>query len=468
MAAELGVRSEKAVFGWRFMMPLMLASTLNPVNSSMLATGLSGIARDFAVGPGTAAVLVSVLYLCSAVMQPTIGKLGAVFGARRVFLAGLGVVVAGGVVGMVAPSFSWLLASRALLGVGTSAAFPTAMALVRRRADEAGLPAPTRVIGSFSIASQVSVVLGLPIGGLLAAAFGWRALFAVNVPLALLAFFAVLRWVEHDRPAPERHPHALFASLDAPGIVLFAAATVGLLTFLGDLRHPTWWLLAAAAALVTALVLWERRAADPLIDVRLLAGHPALARTYLRQLLTGLAVYTALYGISQWMGDAAGLGSATVGLILIPLSAVSMILARLVSTRGWVRMSLLYGADAVIAAGITLLLVRADMTGLVAVLIGASVLFGMANGFTNVAIQTALYLQAPAAQIGTASGLLRTFGYIGAIFSSSLITLTFGGHATDPGLHLQGAIVACLGVLLALLALDRRIPLYASHPSRDA
>ena len=75
-------------FGWRFTAPLLLGSTLNPINSSMLATALVGIGVDFQRGPGATASLVSVLYLCSAVMQPTMGKLSTVFGPRRVFLAG--------------------------------------------------------------------------------------------------------------------------------------------------------------------------------------------------------------------------------------------------------------------------------------------------------------------------------------------------------------------------------------------
>ena len=462
------VRDERSLFGWRFTAPLMLASTLNPINSSMLATGLTGMARDFAIGPGTAAALVSVLYLCAAIMQPTFGKLGAVLGARRVFLTGLAIVLVGGVVGTFAPSFGWLLVSRALLGVGTSAAFPTSMALVRHRADEAGLSAPTRVIGSFSIAAQVTVVLGLPLGGLLTSAFGWRALFAVNVPLALSALLAVLRWVDHDRPAERSAPRAVLAALDLPGIGLFAGATVCLLLFLGDLQHPSWLLLAAAVLLLALLVIRELRVPEPLIDVRTLIRHPALARTYLRQLIAGLAVYTALYGVSQWMGEAAGLGAASVGVIMIPLSAVSVVLARLVSTRGWVRPALVSGALTVIAAGAVLMVVQADMPGLVAVLVGMSVLFGAANGLTNVAIQTALYLQAPAEQIGTASGLLRTFGYIGAIFSSSLMTITFGDHATDAGLHLQGAIVIALGTILALLSFDRRLPVAAPRAPRTA
>ena len=191
-------------FPWTFTAPLLLGSTLNPINSSMIATGLVGIGVDFHSGPGTTASLISVLYLCSAVMQPTMGKLSTLFGPRRVFLAGILILFAGGVIGTLAPAFGFLLLSRALIGVGTSAAYPTAMALVRRRADSVGMGVPSRVLGNFSIAAQVTAVFGLPLGGMLAGAFGWRALFAVNIPLALITFVvhAARRRAGHPDPTP--------------------------------------------------------------------------------------------------------------------------------------------------------------------------------------------------------------------------------------------------------------------------
>ena len=120
----------------------------------------------------------SVLYLCSAVMQPTMGKLAMLFGPRRVFLVGVAILLVGGAVGGVAPSFDVLLVSRALIGVGTSACYPTAMAIIRRRADSRRVGVPSRVLGNLTIAAQVVIVFGLPIGGVLAGAFGWRALFS--------------------------------------------------------------------------------------------------------------------------------------------------------------------------------------------------------------------------------------------------------------------------------------------------
>ena len=344
-------------FGWRFTTPLLLGSTLNPINSSMLATGLLGVGLDFHLGPGPSASLISVLYLCSAIAQPTMGKLSTLFGPRRVFQAGILILLVAGIIGTLAPAFGFLLLSRALIGVGTSAAYPTAMALVRRRADSVGIGVPSRVLGNFSIAAQVTVVIGLPLGGLLTGIWGWRALFFINIPLAVVVFVLTSVGVARDEPIPAAVRGNVLKAVDVPGILLFAGAVSSLLVFLGDLTSPTWWLLPVFVLLLTALVLWERRVASPLIDVRMLGRNWPLQRTYLRQLLVGLATYAALYGTSQWMEQSAKLSAETVGLILIPFSAVSIVLARVSSGRGWIRGPLtITGITIVLTAAVMLIL----------------------------------------------------------------------------------------------------------------
>ncbi|MGN6324649.1 MFS transporter [Pseudolysinimonas sp.] len=445
-------------FPARFTVPLLLGSTLNPINSSMLATGLAGIAADFHVGPGQSAALVSVLYLCSAVAQPTMGKLAQLFGPRTVFLTGIAILFAGGVVGSIAPAFWVLLVSRALIGIGTSAAYPTGMALVRRRAETLGVGVPSRIIGSFSIAAQITVVLGLPLGGLLTGAFGWRALFLVNVPVAIVVFLFAFLGIAHDERRDDRpRGRALLAAVDIPGILLFAGATVSLLVFLSDLTAPVWWLVPVIIALTAGLILWERRAAQPLIDVRMLAANGPLQRTYLRQIVVGLGVYTGLYGISQWMEEAAGYSAVQVGLLLLPLSGVGIVLARLVSTRGWVRGPLLLGAVALMGTGVVALVT--DHTASVLVLVGMTMLFGATNGLSNFANQTTLYVQSPSETFAVASGLYRTASYLGAIFSASVIGLSFGSRVSDAGFHVVAWILVGIGALALLMtAADRRIP----------
>lgn len=449
-------------FGWRFVSPLLIGSSLNPINSSLIATGLVGIGLDFHKGPGATTSLVSVLYLCSAVMQPTMGKLAQVFGARRVFLSGVWILLVAGIIGTAAPSFGFLLVSRALIGVGTSAAYPTAMALVRRRADQMNIGVPGRVLGNFSIASQVTAVIGLPLGGILAGAFGWRALFFVNIPLALITLVFTFLGIEKDAPTVQgttvqETRQSIFMMIDVAGIALFAGTIVSLLLFLQDVGRPDWLLLAAAVILGAALVVWERRAPTPLIDVRMLSRNQQLLRTYLRQSLVSLGIYTALYGTSQWMEGAAHYTASQVGLILLPLSGISIVIARLVSGRGWVRWPLIITGIAFVCTGFVMLAIV--HTSSVWVLIGMSLLFGVGNGFSGFANQAALYVQSPASQIGVASGLYRTFSYFGAIFSSSLISVAFGSTANDRGFHVVAWVVVVIGIgVLLMTILDRKIP----------
>lgn len=461
-AATVPARDTGKPFGWRFTGPLLIGSSLNPINSSMIATGLVGIGVDFHRGPGTTASLISVLYLCSAVAQPTMGKLATIFGARRVFLTGVTILLLGGIVGTAAPAFGFLLLSRALIGIGTSAAYPTAMALVRRRADEYGAGVPSRVLGNFSIAAQVTTVVGLPLGGVLAGAFGWRAIFFVNVPLALITLVCTMFGVERDAPDRGERRESLVTALDVPGIVLFAGTITSLLVFLSGLRAPTWWLLAVAIALGAALFWWERRTARPLVDVRMLGRNQRLLRTYVRQCLVSLGIYTALYGMSQWMEGAAHYTASQVGLILLPLSGISIVVARLASGRGWVRWPLILTGATLVLTGVVMLMVT--HTAGVLVLIGMSLLFGLANGFGGFANQAALYVHSAADEIAVASGLFRTFAYVGAIFSASLISIAFGSVATDGGLRVVACVIGGIGVVvLAMTVLDRRIPVRADR-----
>lgn len=446
-----------APFSARFTTPLLLGSTFNPINSALLATGLVGIGVDLHVRPGETALLISVLYLCSAVAQPTLGKLSTVFGPRRVFLAGAVILVLAGAIGTLAPSFGFLLVSRALIGIGTSAAYPTAMALARRRADENGIGVPSRFLGNLSIAAQVVAAIGLPLGGVLTGAFGWRALFFVNIPLGVLSVILTLTGVARDGRLELAGARDVLRRIDIPGIALFAATVIALLIFLGNLAQPIWWLVPVTLVAAAALVLWERRSSSPLIDVRMLARNAPLQRTYLRQILVSLASYSVLYGVSQWMELGHGLNASQVGLVLLPLTVLSIILARVISGRGWVRVPLLLsGLVLVIAAALEQLI---DHDTSVLGLVGLTILLGMTSGLAGFANQATLYVNAPAEQIAVASGLYRTSLYLGAIFSASLIGIVFGPRPTDAGLHALAWVQLALGAaLVVLVVLDRRIP----------
>lgn len=443
---------------------MFLGSALNPVNSSLLATALVPIAHGLGVPIGQTAALVTALYLASAIAQPTAGKAADVFGPRRVFLTGIVLVAAGGAVGGFAHDLVTLLVSRVLIGLGTSCAYPTAMVLIRGRAHDAGLAEPPgKVLGGLQIAGIATASLGLPVGGVLVGASGWRSVFLVNVPVALIALAVTLAWIPRDAPFDHaRSARRIAADLDVMGILGFSTAMIALLLFLYDLPTTRWYLLGTAVAAGAALVAWELHARAPFLDVRLLATNRALTGTYLRFGLVLLCMYTVLYGVTQWVETVRGLSETVSGLLLLPMTLVSGIVISPVSRRNLVRAPLNTAAlTCLLASAGVLLLTATAWIGLIVVI---TVVFGISTGAASAGNQTALYGQAPERQLGTASGLLRTFGYVGSIASSAITGIAFHTHVTDDGLHSIAWIM--IGISLALVVLtitDRTVHTRPNH-----
>ncbi|HEX3715304.1 MAG TPA: MFS transporter [Trebonia sp.] len=443
-------------FSWRFTTPLFIGSALNPINSSLIATALVPIAHGLGVSIGQTAALVTALYLASAIAQPTAGKAAEVFGPRRVFLTGIVLVAVGGLAGGFAQDLPTLLISRVLIGLGTSCAYPTAMLLIRRRAKEAGLDKPPGgVLGGLQIAGIATASLGLPVGGVLVGALGWRAVFFVNVPVALVALVATLAWVSPDGPLDRsRRARDIAASLDVTGIAGFAAAMIALLLFLFDLPAAHWYLLAISVAVGVALALWELRARTPFLDLRLLASNRALTSTYLRYGLVLLCVYVVLYGLTQWNETVLGLSETAAGLLLLPMTLISGLVISPVSRRNLVRGPVIAAALACLIGSAGVLLLSSSVwIGWVVVV---TLVFGIALGAAAAGNQTALYRQAPAEQLGTASGLLRTFGYLGSIAASAITGIVFHTSVSDHGLHDIAWIMVGVSVALALITVTDR------------
>ncbi|MFJ6691681.1 MFS transporter [Streptomyces sp. NPDC091294] len=447
--------AQERAFSWRFLTPLYVGSALNPVNSSLIATALVPIAHGIGVPIGQTTALVTALYLASAVAQPTAGKAAEVFGPRRVLLAGITAVGVGGLTGGVAPDLLTLLISRALIGIGTSCAYPTAMLLIRKRAREAGLEQPPGgVLGGLQIAGVATASLGLPVGGLLVSGFGWRAVFLVNAPVAVLALATALAWVEADGPLKGLRLREVASRLDVTGIVGFAAAMLTLLVFLFELPTPHWWILALSIVLWAADILWELRAASPFIDVRLLATRPALTNTYVLFGLVMLCQYVVLYGVTQWVEAVRGYSESASGLLLLPMTFVSGVVIALISRRNMVRGPVIAAAlTALIGSAGLLLLDSGVWIGVVAVL---TLVFGASTGFAVAGYQTALYSHAPQEHLGTAAGLLRTFGYVGSIASSAITGIVFHHQVSDHGIHLIAWIMIGISLGLTTLTLADR------------
>ncbi|PJI95031.1 MFS transporter [Luteimicrobium subarcticum] len=452
-------------FDRRLIVPMILGSLLNPVNSSMLAVALVPIGIAFGAPPSETIWLVSALYLATAVGQPVVGRLVDLFGPKTLYLVGAALVGAAGVLGALAPNLGTLVLARVLIGLGTCAGYPAAMYLLRTEGRRTGKDSPAAILSALAISVQVFSVVGPTIGGLLIDVGGWRAVFTVNIPLAAACLvlgalrIPTRRTLEASGLVPERGP----ARLDPLGMVLFGGMLVTAMLFLMDVQASTWYLPVAAVVLGALFVRQELRTPDAFIDLRVLGGNTPLLLTYVRQILAYVVSYSFLYGFTSWLEAGYGLTASQAGLVMLPLFAVAILTTALSGRSPALRSKLVVGAIAQVVACSGLLLVDAD-TSLVAI-VCLLVVLGVPQGIVGLANQNALYFQADPDRIGASSGLLRTFTYLGALVASAANAAFFRGGADTSGLHDMGLFTAACGALLLVVVLVDR-SLSRSRPSR--
>ena len=182
----------------------------------------------------------------------------------------------------------------------------------------------------------------------------------------------------------------------------------------------------------------------------------ALTRTYIRYGLTLLGTYVILYGLTQWIEVARGLSAYEAGLVLIPMGVLSAVAARAVSHRHAIHKPLIASAVFMLAGAIATLFLTSHSP--IVAIVAITALFGLMSGSSNVANQTALYKEAPAETVGTASGLLRTFGYIGSIAASTITGVAFRTHVDDSGLRHVSVILIGIGIVVLLMTVfDRQL-----------
>ncbi|HZX08159.1 MFS transporter [Kribbella sp.] len=432
-------------FDRRLIAPMLVGSVLNPINSSMLAVALIPIGAAFGIPPSQTAWLVTGLYLATAVGQPVMGRLVDIFGPRPLYLIATSLVGVAGLLGALAPNLGVLIASRVLLGFGTSAAYPAAMSLIRTEADRTGMETPAVILSSLSIANQVIAVIGPTLGGLLIGLGGWHLIFTINVPLSLICVVLGTVWL----PRTTRSRTA--GGLDYVGIVLFAATLVSLMLFLMHPAVSRWYLLVLALALGVAFVIAQLRVMAPFIDLRVLAGNRPLIMTYLRQVLAFVGAYSFLYGFTQWLEEARGLNASKAGLLLLPLSLAAVLVTAATGRRAAIRGKLVAGGAFLLAAAAAQLFVGPSTPIWVLAVVG--VIAGVPQGLNNLANQTALYQQADPARIGSSAGLLRTCVYVGALISAAANAHFFQHGATTTGLHEMAVFLLVVAGLLALVTL---------------
>ncbi|MFC7876971.1 MFS transporter [Isoptericola sp. NPDC057391] len=386
------------------------------------------------------------------------GRLGDLWGRRRVLLAGTTLFGAASLLAGLAPTFPVLVLARLLQGAGEAVALPAAMSTIVLLFPEG--PRRSRALSVWAAVASCGLVLGFVLSGVVTEHWGWRWTFLVSVPFILVVIAATLLLVGADRPRPRAA-----APVELRGALLLTACPL-LFTYgvveAGEPGSSPWVsvvALAGAACAGAGFVRAERRAAHPLVPPGFFARRARVAANVTTALLSG-ALSTSFLLFTFVLQDGLGIGPLGAGLTMLPL-AVSLVAAAALVPRLLGR----WGARACVVAGLGF--AAAAMTGIAVVavldagapwLVPAMVLVAAGMGFGLVGLQYLAVSGTTDEDAGIASGVQRAADQLGGATGVAL----FVGVGFAPALRpadpfLVASALAVAGLLAGALVV-RRVP----------
>jgi EmrB/QacA subfamily drug resistance transporter len=467
----------KAVSSRRLALILLcLAQFMVVLDVQVVVIALPAIQHEFAMSQTDLQWIITAYVLPFGGLLILAGRAADLFGRRRFFIAGLLLFALASLGCGLARSEAWLIATRALQGLGAACISPAALAQLTSIFPEGR--ERNRALGFWGAAAPLGGVSGLLLGGILTSGPGWPWVFFINVPLGVLgAILSPLLLQESRVPSAAR--------LDISGAV---TGTLGLAAFIYGLTQlpavgisapQTLGALALALAFLLAFVVIERRVHDPLVPfgifrLRTLTG--ALLVSLLLTFLTSPPSFFATLYLQQIVGTSPFL----TGLAFLPESlsiAVCSVLGARLTTRLGARWGMIIGMSALILAMILLAQLSAR-DGYWHALLPGFVVLGFGLGVASVAATSAGVAQVHASEQGLVAGLLTTAAQLGTILGLALLdtiaasstTILKSSGFTDTTALIAGfqwafAVsggVAIVGVLVAVFVVDHH-PNSGSH-----
>ena len=401
-AGQPGLRYASARGRW-VLLATVLGSAMASIDATVVGIALPAIGHDFQASLATLQWVVTAYTLTLAGLLLFAGALGDKYGRKRFFVIGVVWFAVASLLCGIAPDAPFLIAARAVQGVGAALLTPGSLAILEAsfHPDDRG-----KAIGAWSGFSGVGTAIGPFLGGWLIQAVSWRLIFVINLPLAALVVAVALRHV------PESRDPGATGKLDVTGGVLVTAGLVGLTYGLIEGPAQGWTstgpltALAAGVLLLAAFVGWERRAPGPMLQLSLFRS----ARFTAANIVT-FVVYGALGGalfllpieleqVSHYTALQAGVSLLPVTVIMLLLSARSGALAARIGPR--LQMSI---GPVVIGIGLALYTRIGQSGNYLVDVLPAVVVFGLGLA-TNVAPLTSTVLDAvPAEHAGMASAV---------------------------------------------------------------
>ncbi|WP_244817096.1 MFS transporter [Caballeronia sp. Lep1P3] len=439
---------------------------VSQLDVSIVNVALASIGHDFGASVASLQWIVDSYALAFAALMLSAGALGDRFGARRLFAGGLALFAIASLACAFSRDAAQLIAARACQGVGAAAMLPNSLALLNAACGH-DPRVRARAVGAWTAAGAVSIAAGPVVGGALIAAFGWRSIFWVNLPICGAGIAATFAWV---RATPSQRR----GGIDLIGQAL---AILALATFVGaviEMRplgpfHPLVLAgLIVALATASAFVAFERKCRAPMLP-RSLFAH----RTFSAAVLFGIGVNFTYYGmvflLSLYLQRVLGHTPFQTGLAFLPLTG-GFLLSNLASgpivARFGARVPMMAGA-LVDAAGFAALVFVDAHTSTFALLL-PFLLIPLGMGVAVPAMTSALLGTVGQERAGTASAVLNTARQAaGAIGVAAFGALAGHGESAAASAQIVDAVRASAGVSVAMLACAAIIAHFVKPEHRD-
>ena len=408
---------------------LFVSILLSALDQNIFSTAMPTVVGDLS-GVDQMLWVTTAYLVAGTVMMPIYGKLGDLVGHKPLLLSALALFLGGSVLGGLSPDMGVLITARTLQGLGGGGLLILSQSVI------ADLVPPRRrgtYMGIMAGAWAVAAVLGPVLGGWFADSIGWRWAFWFNLPLGLIAVVAVSAFLR--RPARRRTR----LTLDMPGMVMLVVATASLILVISwGGREYAWGsplilgLLALAVVAGTLLVLWERRAAEPVIPLRLFHDRN-FNLTTVGALFSSLAFLGVVVYMPSYLQMVTGLSATKAGLLIVPLAAgiqvgslSSGILASRTGRYRWMP------ALSVALIGVSLFLLSTLDPGTSLATIALYLFIcGLGTGIGFQVLVLIVQNSFPVTQAGTATGAHNFFRQIGASLGSAIVGTVFTMRLMD-------------------------------------
>jgi MFS family permease len=460
------VRQPRAPVRWA-LASLALSTLLASLGASVATVGLPVLAEAFSASFAQVQWVVLAYLLAITTLIVSLGRLGDLVGRRKLLLAAIALfTLASGLCGL-APSLWWLIAARAVQGLGAAIMMTLTLALVGETVEKNRTGS---AMGLLATLSAVGTALGPSLGGLLITGFGWHALFLINVPLGLLTLVLAWRYL----PTGNQAPTVGRLRFDGLGTLLLAA-TLGTYALAMTLGRASFGglnigLLFAAIICGGLFVQVQRRLESPLIPLAMLRDRLLVSGLASSALVAAVMMATLLVG-PFYLSITLGLPPAIVGLALAAgpcVAALAGVPAGRLADRFGVRPMRLAGLGTMILGTLLLSLVSPALgiAGYVFTIAITTLGYALFQPANNAAVM------APIADNnrGVVAGLLnlsRNLGFftgasvLGAVFATQLPTNGIAAASPEDvtnGLHLTFAVALSLTGLAWLIAAGLRVP----------